>query len=110
MKNYQTSFKARNRRRINEICAKMRAGKERKRLAQDYTPHPDRPDLCMKVVVNEYECTEPKATTYHLQACNAMRDSYWIWEGKTRWPTPMGKATFFRALYEKHPRPTPVGD
>ncbi len=86
----------------------MRAGKERKRLEQDYAPHPDRPKLCMQIVVKEYECSEPKATTYHLQACNARRDSYWIWEGKTRWAKPMGRARFFRELATRHPRMMPL--
>lgn len=104
----RTSYRARKRRRINEICAKMREGKERKRMARDYTPHPDRPDLCMQVMVREFECAEPKTTTYHLQACPARRDSYWIWEGKTRWPKPMGKARLFRELSTRHPRVMPL--
>ena len=105
MTNYHLSYRARKRRRINEITAKMRAAKERKRLEQDYTPRPDRPKLCMQVIVKEYECAEPKTTTYHLQACNARTDSYWIWEGKNRLPKPMGRAQFFRRiLTQKHPR------
>lgn len=110
MHNYHTSYRARKRRKINDICAKMREAKERKRLAQDYAPNPDRPKLCMQVVVKEFECAEAKSTTYYLQANPARRDSYWIWEGKTRWPKPMGKATFFRALYDQHPRPMLEGD
>jgi len=98
----------RKQRKINTICAKMRAGKERKRIEQDYPEYPpDRPKLCMQVVVMEFECTEPKATTYHLQACSARRDSYWIWEGSARWPKPMGKARLFRELSQKHPRMMP---
>lgn len=110
MTNYHTSYRARKQRRINDICAKMRAGKERKRLEQDYAPQPDRPKLCMQVVVKEFECAEAKSTTYYLQANPARRDSYWIWEGKTRWPKPMGKAMFFRELANKHPRLMPRGD
>lgn len=98
----------RKQRRINEITAKMRAGKERKRLEQDYAPRTDRPNLCMQVIVREYECSEPKTTTYHLQACPSRRDSYWIWEGKNRWPKPMGRARFLRELAQKHPRLMPV--
>jgi hypothetical protein len=113
MKNYHTSYKMKKRRRINEICAKMRAGKERKRLEQDYTPCPDRPNLCMQVIVREFECSvtgAPAATTYHLQACPTRRDSYWIWEGKTRLPQPMGRAQFFRRyLTGKYPRVMPGG-
>lgn len=110
MKNYHTSYKMKKRRRINEICAKMRAGKERKRLEQDYAPPHYRPNLCMQVIVKEFECAEPKTTTYHLQACPARRDSYWIWEGKTRLPEPMGKAQFFRKyLTGKFPRVMPAG-
>jgi len=105
MANYHTSYRARKQRRINAICAKMRAGKERKRLEQDYAPHFDRPKLCMQVFVRDYECGEPKMTTYTLQACPIRRDSYWIWEDKKRLPKPMGKAQFFRKyLTEKHPR------
>lgn len=85
----------------------MRAGKERHRLAQDYAPRPDRPKLCMQVVVTNHECPAPMATTYYLQANPARRDSYWIWEGKTRWPKPMGKARFFRELSQRHPRMMP---
>ena len=103
--NYHTSYRIKKRRRINEICAKMRAGKERKRLEQDYTPPHDRPKLCMQVIVKEFECAEQKTTTYHFQACPARRDSYWIWEGKNRLPEPMGRAQFFRKyLTGKHPR------
>ena len=36
MHNYHTSYRARKRRKINDICAKMREAKERKRLEQDY--------------------------------------------------------------------------
>lgn len=110
MTNVHTSLMTRKRRRINDICAKMRAAKERKRIVQDYAQRPDRPKLCMQVIVREFECTEPKTTTYHLQACNARRDSYWIWEGKTRWPKPMGRARFSRELAQKHPRVTPMVD
>jgi len=104
MTTYHTSYQSRKRRRINEIFAKMRAGKERKRLAQDYTPRPDRPKLCMRVVVENYEGPQATTTTYYLQANPARIDSYWIWEGKTRWPRPMGKATFFREVAQRHPR------
>lgn len=34
MHNYHTSYRARKRRKINDICAKMREAKERKRLAE----------------------------------------------------------------------------
>lgn len=110
MTNYHTSYRVKKRRRINEVCAKMRAGKERKRLEQDCTPHPDRPSLCMQVIVKQFDCAEPKITTYHFQACPIRRDSYWIWEGQQRLPTPMGKAQFFRRyLPAKYPRLMPVG-
>lgn len=88
----------------------MRAGKERKRLSQDYAPQPDRPNLCMKVVIENHEGPQATTTTYYLQANPARRDSYWVWQGKTRWPKPMGKAGFFRALYDQHPRPMPDVD
>lgn len=104
---YHHSLRVQKQNRINHICELMRAGKERKRLEQDYEPRPDRPNLCMQVVVKEFECPEPKATTYTLQACPVRRDSYWIWEGKNRLPKPMGKAKFFRGLIEKHPRLMP---
>jgi hypothetical protein len=98
--------------KINAICAKMRAGKERKRLEQDYPEYPpDRPNLCMQVIVKDFECTEPRAITYTLQACSIRRDSYWIWEGKTRFAKPMGKAQFFRRyLSTKYPRIMPGSD
>lgn len=93
---YQRSYRVQKQKKIDHICEVMRAGKERKRMEQDYAPHPDRPNLCMQVTVKEFECAEPKATTYHLQACNARRDSYWIWEGKTRWPKPMGEEALWQ--------------
>lgn len=108
MTNRHTSYRVRKQRKINAICAKMRAGKERKRLEQNYEPPYDRPNLCMQVIVKDFECADPKATTYHLQACPARRDSYWIWEEKTRWTKPMGKALFFRTLSTKHPRLMPA--
>jgi hypothetical protein len=108
MTNYHTSYRARKQRRINDICAKMRAGKERKRLEQDYAPDPGRPNLCMQVFVRDYECGDSRTTTYTLQACPIRRDSYWIWIGKTKLPKPMGKARFFRELSTNHPRLMPV--
>lgn len=99
-----TSYIRYKRVKVNAICAKMRAAKERKRLEQDYSPQNDRPELCMQIIVKDFECSEPKAITYTLQACPVRRDSYWIWEGKTRLLKPMGKTKFFRSLAEKHPR------
>jgi hypothetical protein len=106
MKKYHTSFKRQKQNNINGICAKMRAGKERKRLEQDYPEYPpDRPKLCMQVIVKDFECGDARTVTYYLQACPIRCDSYWIWEGKNRLPKPMGKAQFFRRiLTEKHPR------
>lgn len=110
MANYHTSYRIKKQRKINAICAKMREGKERKRLEQDYTPSPDRPSLCMQVIVKEFECEDHKSTTYHFQACPIRRDSYWIWEGQQRLPKPMGKAQFFRRyLPAKFPRLMRVG-
>jgi len=85
----------------------MRAAKERKRMAGDYAPRTDRPNLCMQVIVKDFECAEYKAITYTLQANPARLDSYWIWEAKTRLPKPMGKTGFFRFLAEKHLRLIP---
>lgn len=104
MTNVHTSYMRHKRAKVNAICAKMRAAKERKRLEADYSPRTDRPNLCMQVIVKDFECAEPKAITYTLQACSARRDSYWIWEGKTRLLMPMGKVKFFRSLSQKHPR------
>ena len=110
MTTYHTSYRVQKQRKINAICAKMRAGKERKRLEQDYEPRHDRPQLCMQVVVHDFECATPVKTIYNLQAGPRRRDSYWIWEGKTRLPKPMGKAQFFRRyLTAQHPRLMPVG-
>ena len=86
----------------------MRAGKERKRLEQDYELQHDRQELCMQIIIKDFESAEPKAITYTLQACQIRRDSYWVWQGKTRLPKPMGKAQFFRRyLTAQHPRLMP---
>jgi hypothetical protein len=107
---YQRSLAVQKQNRINRICKIMRDGKERKRLEQDYEPRHDRPKLCMQIVVKDFECAELRTVTYFLQACPIRRDSYWIWEGKTRLPKPMGKAQFFRKyLTEHHPRLMPEG-
>jgi hypothetical protein len=106
---YQRSLAIQKQNKIDHICEVMRAGKERKRLAQDYEPRHDRPKLCMQIIVKDFECAEARTVTYYLQACPIRRDSYWIWEGKTRLPKPMGKAQFFRRyLTEHHPRLMPV--
>jgi hypothetical protein len=108
MTTYHTSYRREKQRKVNAICAKMRAGKERKRLEQDYEPRHDRPKLCMQIIIKDFEYAEPRTVTYYLQACPMRRDSYWVWVGKAQLPKPMGKAQFFRRyLTEHHPRLMP---
>jgi hypothetical protein len=96
---YQHSFRQQRQNKINSICAKMRAGKERKRLEQDCPEYPpDRPQQCMQIIIKNFECVEPQNITYILQTCSIRRDSYWIWKDKVRLPKPMGKAQFFRRM------------
>jgi hypothetical protein len=109
MMKYHTSYRRQKQNKVNAICAKMRAGKERRRLERDYPEYPpDRPQLCMEIVFKDFECAEPRSVTYTLQACPMRRDSYWAWRDGTRLPTPMGKAQFFRRyLTAQHPRVMP---
>lgn len=104
MNKYHSSYKQQKQKKVNDLCAKMRDGKERKRLASLGAPKEERAKNIHAMTISATDHRTGQTVDFELYETDNIR-SYWVREkDKGWWVETAGLDRISKVLSKRFPR------